>query len=162
MEQEDGTTPFDVVSGSSETSTVGNNDNPSVKLTFKHEHKHQIELSDLPPLNQLDECSLEVREFAMQQIREEQAFRHKHLSKMEDNKAALQEKQIFHDYKGRRLGFIGAILILILGIVWSALLILNGHTITGLTPLIGTLTLFILAAVFGKSGKISDSDKADE
>lgn len=162
MEKRDETTPFDVVSEPSESSTTGNTDNPSVKLLLTHEHKHQIELSDLPPLNQLDECSPEVREFAMQQIREEQAFRHKHLSKMEDNQAALQEKQMAHNYKGRILGFVGAILILVLGIVWSALLILNGHTITGLTPFIGALSMFILAAVFGKSGKISDPDKTEE
>lgn len=159
------TTPFDVVNSSTEgnaKSSSSTMDNSAINLNLhKHNHNH-ISLSDLPPLHQLDECSEEVRQFAMSQIITEGDFRRSHLDKLEDNrhKEAVASRQL--DSKEKITSGKHGMIIVISALIWSGVMIALDQTFLAMTPFIVGVTSLILAAVYGKIKKDSPDSATEE
>jgi uncharacterized membrane protein len=134
---------------------------PADQITFNFYHKHEYSLSELPPLDQLDRCSIETRDFAMKAFNKEQEFRHAVIKQDQQNEFAGRQNKEHHNGRQQRMGSIIGCVIVLAAMVWSAVLILNGYPITGMIPLVSAIGLMAVSVAWGRTQNSTVKQEAE-
>lgn len=141
---------MDVVSNSKES-----RETEHFTLNF---HKHEYSLSELPPLEKLDGCSDETRAFIMETYRKEQDFRHMIIRQEQENFFALNRDAERARERQQRMGLVSGCIIAMATLIWSAFLIMQGHGVTGLAPIVIAISVLAAAVAWGKKQKPTDEE----